>query len=118
MTEQEQINRDTAAFYRMLFLLKMMHHELEFMNSGGIRTEIKTILVRGKNNYEKVLLELIAKSHPTVQQKLREVSVQSDDKIRAISTILEKLSHLTDEEVENLEDQFNALLQIDYSGAG
>ena len=51
---------------------------------------------------------------PNSKEKFAEHIKQSDEKISAIGTIVEKLSLLTDEEILALEDQFNSIVKVSY----
>lgn len=110
----EQINRYSASIYRSVFLLKLLDSEMQYLATfkaapSGIKNEVnrlKNVYGRGIENLKSYM--------PNSKEKFAEHIKQSDEKISAIGTIVEKLSLLTDEEILALEDQFNSIVKVSY----
>lgn len=109
MADQQEINRISASFYRQLFLSRMLKYEQDIFMKIAKHSGIKQAMLRMKNGYENGLLQIKAylgtESSTTVDQIMKE----SDEKIRAIHVILEKLAVMSEADVLELENQFEVI---------
>lgn len=109
----EQQNRLSASLFRQLFLLKMLNYEYEFFVKFPLPSGIKNVLFRAKVVYGSVISDL--KAHmPNSHKQIDAQIVHSDEKIRAIATILEKLAVLDEEDVLKLETDFDSMITVQY----
>jgi hypothetical protein len=110
---QQQANKLTASVFRQLFLLKMLHTENHFFLKQPAPSGIKNALSRGCKAFEFTLNDL-CNQLPLSREKLKTEVKVSEEKILAISTILEKLSMLDESQVLEIENQFDKSFKIQY----
>lgn len=99
---QEIINRLSASFYRQMFYLKMIAIEQEFFLKEAKHSGIKNVLYRLKNS-NKSAIEQLNGYMPESKETVKRIIDESDEKIRAIANIIEKLSLLDEETVLQVE---------------
>ena len=99
---QELINRLSASFYRQMFYLKMIAIEQEFFLKEAKHSGIKNVLYRLKNS-NKSAIEQLNGYMPESKETVKRIIDESDEKIRAIANIIEKLSLLDEETVLQVE---------------
>jgi len=110
---QEQINRQSACLYRLFYLNRMQHWEYEQFLKLPAPSGIKNALYRGKQVYASVL-EQLRTAMPVSKNKLEAEMNMSEEKIRALSTIFEKLCALEEADVLAMEDEFNKSVTVNY----
>lgn len=110
---QEQVNRLSQSLYRQLFLLKMLHYEYEYFVKSPLASGIKNILFRATKVLPSIVMDLKI-ALPKSKQQIDNQVIHSDEKVRAIATILEKLSVLDEEDVLKLETDFDEMIKVVY----
>lgn len=109
---QKQQNRLSASLFRQLMLLNMLNYEYQYFSGFKMPSGIKNILFRAKNIYTSIITDLklhMPNSHKQIDQQI----IHSDEKIRAISTILEKLAVMDEEDVLRIEADFE-IVKVQY----
>lgn len=112
MTE-EQVNRQSASLYRQMYLMRMLHYEYDFFLKYPAPSGIKNALYRGKQTYNSVILQLRT-AMPISREKLEKELNMSEEKIMALSNILEKLCALDEADVLALETEFENQVKVSY----
>lgn len=110
---KEQQNRMSASLFRLIFLMKCMSYEFEFFIKFPLPSGIKNILFRANAVFGSIITDL--KRHlPNSKKQIDDQVIHSDNKIRAISTILEKLAVLDEETVLEIESSFDKQVIVKY----
>lgn len=109
----EQVNRITASLLRQMMFLKLLGVEQDFYMKQPIRGDIKQILARLKRGNENGLTDLLSKM-PNDNLRIQKYLEASDEKIAAISNIIERLFVCTEDEVLGLEKDFGEHINVIY----
>jgi hypothetical protein len=109
----EQQNRMSASLYRQLFLLKMLSYEYEYFVKYPLPSGIKNILFRATKVFSSIVFDL-KMALPKSQGQIDNQVVHSDEKIRAISTVLEKLASLDEKDALMIEATFDSMITVKY----
>lgn len=109
----EQVNRITASLLRQMMFLKLLGVEQHFYMKQPIRGDIKQVLTRLKRGNENGLNELLIMM-PNDKERIKEYIDASDEKIAAISNIIERLFVCTEDEVLGLEKDFGEHINVIY----
>ncbi len=115
MTDQERQNKLTASLFRIVHLMTLANYEFKYFAGFKASSGVKNVLHRGIRNYESFIDQLksyLPKSKSVIDAEM----VQSEEKVHAIGNIIEKLFMLDEATVLKLEDDFNSMVKIDYSG--
>mgnify|MGYP007071572329 CR=1 FL=1 len=109
----EQANRISASVFRQTFLLKMLQTENNFFLKQHAPSGVKNALNRGAKAYGHVLTDL-RNALPKGKDALTESLEQSEEKIFAMASILEKLSALPEKDVLQIEETFDKYFKVVY----
>jgi hypothetical protein len=117
--QTEQLNRAQSAMWRMLYLFKLAHYEFEWLKSLPKDSAVRPILARGVQQYEKILTELRGvMSSPKSIATIREHMDASDEKIRTLSSIIERLSMCDEKQLEDFETELRKQVNVIYEPVG
>lgn len=95
----------SESIIRCLYLMRMLSFELEFLFTLPLPSNVKKTLLRGKTVYNSVLNELGSET------ARKEVNM-SEDKLRAISTIFDKLCKSSEADVLKYEEIFDKHIKL------
>ena len=109
----EQVNRITASLLRQMMFVKLLENEQRFYMKQPIRGDIKQELTRLKRGNENGILGLLSKL-PNDRERVTKYLDASEEKIAAISNIIERLFVCTEEEVLGLENDFADHINVRY----
>lgn len=116
--QTEQLNRAQSAMWRMLYLFKLAHYEFEWLKSLPKDSAVRPILARGVQQYEKILTELRGvMSSPKSISTIREHMDASDEKIRTLSSIIERLSMCDEKQLEDFDTELRKQVNVIYEPA-
>ena len=116
MTEhQEQhLNQLTASIFRQLYYSKMLNIEHEYYLKLTGNSGVKNVLHRLKTAYTTGVTQLLSYVGIESQKVIREEIERSDEKIRAVTSINERMFFLHTEKVLELEKDFTDLIKVKY----
>ncbi len=108
MSQTEKARLDAAntlyCVYRILFLMKMLDAEVDYLKGRPANSGLKNALAQGAKNYGRVCDALRREMPTTCEELMAEVNA-SDDKIAAMANILNRLSHVETEVVLEVEEK-------------
>lgn len=109
MTDQQTINLISASFYRQLFLARMLKFEQDMFIKMAKHSGIKQALLRMRNCYDNQLAQIKSYLGNDTQTTVNEIMNSSDEKIRSIHVIIEKLAVMDEADVLRLEQEFEVI---------
>ena len=95
----------SESIIRQLYLMRMLSFENELFCKMPLPSNVKQTLLRGKTVYSSVLTEL---GSNTARKEIE----MSEDKLRALSTIFDKLCKSSEEDVLKYEEVFDKHINI------
>lgn len=110
---QEQANKLSSSLFRQVILMRMLKDENAHFLKSPAPSNIKNALYRGAKAYENIVTDLKI-ALPLSKNSFEATMKASDEKIFAMNSILEKLAALSEEEVLQLETQFDNLVKVEY----
>jgi hypothetical protein len=117
MTPEEQNSRQnqiTASLFRQLYYAKMFNYEHEHFLKLTSESGIKNVLNRMKTTFHNGITQILSYLPWKSQQIIRDEMNVSDEKIRAMCNVIERMAFLPEEKVLELEQDFTELIQINY----
>ena len=116
MTEQQEklLNQLTASIFRQLYYSKMLNIEHEYYLKLSGSSGVKNVLHRLKVAYTTGVNQLLSYVGIESQKVTRAEMQNSDEKIRAVTSINERLFFLPTEKVLELEKDFTDLIKVKY----
>lgn len=116
MTEQQEqlLNQLTASIFRQLYYSKMLNIEHEYYLKLTGNSGVKNVLHRLKTAYTTGVTQLLSYVGIESQKVIRAELESSDEKIRAVTSINERLFFLHTDKVLELEKDFTDLIKVKY----
>ena len=116
MTEQQEqlLNQLTASIFRQLYYSKMLNIEHDYYLKLSGSSGVKNVLHRLKVAYTTGVNQLLSYVGIESQKVIRAEMQTSDEKIRAVTSINERLFFLPTEKVLELEKDFTDLIKVKY----
>jgi len=116
MTEQQEqhLNQLTASIFRQLYYSKMLNIEHEYYLKLTGNSGVKNVLHRLKTAYTTGVTQLLSYVGTESKKVIREEIEHSDEKIRAVTSINERLFFLHTDKVLELEKDFTDLIKVKY----
>jgi len=116
MTEQHEqhLNQLTASIFRQLYYSKMLNIEHEYYLKLTGNSGVKNVLHRLKTAYTTGVTQLLSYVGTESKKVIREEIEHSDEKIRAVTSINERLFFLHTDKVLELEKDFTDLIKVKY----
>lgn len=117
MTPEEKTTRQnqiTASLFRQLYYSKMFNYEHEHFLKLTSESGIKNVLHRMKTTFHNGINQILSYLPGKSQQIIREEMNVSDEKIRAMCNVIERMAFLPEDKVLELEQDFTSLIQINY----
>lgn len=106
-------NQLSASLFRQLYYLQLAHFEHTYFVksavSSGIKNTLSRMMASHRNGITTILSMLPLSSH-IVRKDLE----MSEEKIRAMSSIIERLAVMDEAQVLQLENDFVTAIQIQY----
>lgn len=110
---EEQVKRYSGCVFRMSFLLKMMDNEVSYFSQFKAPSGIKSEFVRLSKVYDAGMRNIVSYM-PNAKGVYMQHLDQSEERISAMCSILEKLALVDDKTLFKLEDDFNENVKVDY----
>ena len=116
MTEQQEqhLNQLTASIFRQLYYSKMLNIEHDYYLKLSGSSGVKNVLHRLKVAYTTGVNQLLSYVGIESQKVIRAEMQNSDEKIRAVTSINERLFFLPTDKVLELEKDFTDLIKVKY----
>jgi len=116
MTEQQEqlLNQLTASIFRQLYYSKMLNIEHDYYLKLTGNSGVKNVLHRLKMAYTTGVNQLLSYVGVESQNVIRAEMQNSDEKIRAVTSINERLFFLPIDKVLELEKDFTDLIKVKY----
>lgn len=113
MTQKDKLAQISASLFRQIFYAKLLEIEHSTFVKFNVPFSIKNILKRMKDNYSQSIHQLEGQL-PKDGSRITQIVAENDEKLRAISIIVERLVLLPEDAVLELEQNFIESVKISY----